>query len=112
MALTTTGGTGAITYSLAPASTILPPGLSVNDVLDVISGTATTTGYYNFEIRAVDAAGQQALKALAIFVPNQGPTATPQSISTAEDTPAAITLAGSDTENDPLTFRQLLRPTQ
>ncbi|HEV7808155.1 MAG TPA: cadherin-like domain-containing protein, partial [Solirubrobacteraceae bacterium] len=35
---------------------------------------------------------------------NSAPVATPQSVTTAEDTAKAITLAGSDTDGDPLTF--------
>ena len=35
---------------------------------------------------------------------NTAPTATPQSVSTDEDTPLAITLGGTDPESDPLTF--------
>jgi hypothetical protein len=35
---------------------------------------------------------------------NNPPTATDQSVITAQDTPVAITLAGADADNDPLTF--------
>jgi len=37
---------------------------------------------------------------------NTAPTATAQSVSTAEDTPLAITLSGTDPESDPLTAEQ------
>jgi hypothetical protein len=43
---------------------------------------------------------------------NQSPTATPQSgLTTAEDTALLITLAGTDPENDPLTFKIASLPT-
>ena len=42
--------------------------------------------------------------------PNGSPTATPQSVSTNEDTPLAITLTGSDPDNDPLTFTVVTNP--
>ncbi|MCB0053409.1 MAG: hypothetical protein KDE24_28140, partial [Caldilinea sp.] len=35
---------------------------------------------------------------------NDAPVATVQSVTTAEDTPTAITLAGSDVDGDDLTF--------
>jgi len=37
-------------------------------------------------------------------IPGSTPTATPQSVSATEETPKAITLAGTDPQNDPLTF--------
>ncbi len=42
---------------------------------------------------------------------NQPPTATPQSVSTPEDTALGITLAGTDPENDPLSFVVATGPT-
>lgn len=42
--------------------------------------------------------------------PNTPPTANPQSLSTAEDTPQNLTLTGSDANNDPLTFRVVAAP--
>ncbi|HXT41840.1 MAG TPA: Ig-like domain-containing protein [Candidatus Angelobacter sp.] len=42
---------------------------------------------------------------------NTAPVANPQSITTAEDTAAAVTLTGSDAEGDPLTFAVVTGPT-
>jgi hypothetical protein len=42
--------------------------------------------------------------------PNTPPTAHAQNVSTAEDTPRAITLTGSDVDNNPLTFRVVAGP--
>jgi hypothetical protein len=42
---------------------------------------------------------------------NDPPTANPQSVTTTQDTPVAITLTGSDPENDPLTFTVETNPT-
>ncbi|MBN1661396.1 MAG: tandem-95 repeat protein [Anaerolineae bacterium] len=44
--------------------------------------------------------------------PNQAPTAHPQSVSTSEDTPLDLLLAGSDPEDDPLVYSVVLSPTQ
>lgn len=41
---------------------------------------------------------------------NQPPTATPQSVTTAEDTATAITLAGTDPESSPLTYAIASQP--
>ncbi len=42
---------------------------------------------------------------------NNGPTATPQNVTTPEDTGLGITLAGTDPENNPLTFAVVAGPT-
>jgi large repetitive protein len=47
----TTGGTGAVTWSLGGGS--LPPGWSLNSS-GLLSGIATTDGFYTFAIKAVD----------------------------------------------------------
>ncbi|MDE1160688.1 MAG: putative Ig domain-containing protein [Acidobacteriaceae bacterium] len=51
-ALTTTGGTGAVTLSLASGT--LPPGLTFNAATALLSGTPTTVGNYTFVLRASD----------------------------------------------------------
>ena len=55
-ALTATGGTGALTWSLANG-TLLPPGLSLNGVTGMISGTPSSTGQYSFAVSLSDSAG-------------------------------------------------------
>jgi hypothetical protein len=50
--LTSTGGTGTITWSVSVGT--LPAGLTLNSSTGVISGTPTTTGTVNFSIKATD----------------------------------------------------------
>src|SRR6185503_16917111 len=52
--LTSTGGTGAITWTLA-AGSLLPPGLSLA-ANGVLSGTPTEMGQYRFTVTATDTA--------------------------------------------------------
>jgi len=47
---------------------------------------------------------------ITVTAGNDAPTATAQSVSTAEDTPLAITLSGTDPESDPLTFAVVSGP--
>src|SRR5262249_42182330 len=65
-------GTAPFTFAalVPPAigSNPLPPGLSLSSS-GVITGSPTTAGYYNFEVRAIDATSQQALKVLSINIP-------------------------------------------
>jgi hypothetical protein len=51
--LTTTGGTGSVTWSMGGGA--LPPGWSLN-AAGLLSGTATTDGTYSFAIKATDSA--------------------------------------------------------
>ncbi len=44
-------------------------------------------------------------------IPNQAPTANPQTLAVVQNTPRSITLTGSDPENSPLTFSVLTGPT-
>ncbi|MCX6629154.1 MAG: Ig domain-containing protein, partial [Candidatus Solibacter sp.] len=53
--LTATGGTGALTWSLAPYN-YLPPGFTVSSA-GVLSGTPTVTGQYSFAINVADSTG-------------------------------------------------------
>ncbi len=65
--LVATGGTTPYSWSLAPGSGSLPPGLSLSS-LGVISGTPNTEGTYNFTVRVTDNASATADKALSIDV--------------------------------------------
>ena len=55
------------TWSLAPASPGLPPGLSVS-ASGLISGTPVQAGFYNFVIQATDAVGRTAQQSYVINV--------------------------------------------
>ncbi len=69
-------------------------------------------GSDTFWFRANDGLSNSALAVVSITVnpANDAPTATSQSFTTAEDTAKAITLAGSDTDGDPLTFTVTVPP--
>jgi hypothetical protein len=55
------------TWSLAPASPGLPPGLSVS-ASGLISGTPVQVGFYNFVIQATDAVGRTSQQSYVINV--------------------------------------------
>jgi hypothetical protein len=65
---------------------------------------------FTYTIR--DPAGLTATGAVQVTVTpvNDPPTATPQNVATAEDTAAAVTLAGSDPEGGPLTYVVMTGP--
>jgi len=65
--LTATGGTGALTWSLAPGSAPLPTGLTIS-AAGVISGTPTSTGTFNFTTRVTDVLGAWGDKPFSIIV--------------------------------------------
>jgi hypothetical protein len=58
--LTATGGTGALTWSLA-AGTYLPPGLSLNPSTGVIGGTPLGAGLFFFNVIVRDSAAHSAV---------------------------------------------------
>ncbi|MBI4236610.1 MAG: S8 family serine peptidase [Chloroflexi bacterium] len=51
-----------------------------------------------------------ALRKVRAYLPTSPLTAQPQTLTVVEDTPLAVTLAGSDPENNPLTFAIVTRP--
>lgn len=79
-----------------------------------LSGTAPNVTYtpdsgYNgpdsFTFQANDGSENSNLATVSITVtPNTAPTADPQSVTLAEDSPTVITLTGSDAEGDPIAF--------
>lgn len=56
------------------------------------------------------APGGSGIVIVAYIVTNQPPVANPQSVSFESNTPKAITLTGSDPDNDPLTFEIVTQP--
>ena len=73
---------------------------------------ANYNGADSFTFTASDATLTSAAATVSITVTagNDAPMATPQSVSTSEDTAVAITLTGTDPESDPLTFAVLTQP--
>jgi hypothetical protein len=58
-----------ITWSMAPGSAGLPPGLNpINPATGLISGTLSQVGFYNFVIRATDAVGRTAQQSYVVNV--------------------------------------------
>ncbi|MEY4391175.1 MAG: hypothetical protein RLZZ400_918, partial [Actinomycetota bacterium] len=71
-------GYPAPTYSISAGS--LPTGLSINSSTGTISGTASTTGSYNFTVKATNSAGFITTSSLTVVVTSM-PTATDSTIS-------------------------------
>ena len=87
------GGTGALTWSLASGT--LPAGLSLNATTGAISGTTTATGTANITVRVTDANSVHADAELSITV-NAVPAVTTTSLPNGEKTVAySQTLAAS-----------------
>ncbi|GEM_PF-1984241 len=69
LALTQTGGIAPVTWSVEPGiPPQLPPGLTLDQASGVISGAPTTTGMFNFMVRATGANGCTATKPLSINI--------------------------------------------
>ena len=89
------------------SATGLPPGLSINAVTGVISGTIDHTAsgptgaqIYAVAVTATDSAGAFVTNILNWTVTNPAPTANNNSVVTAEDTPAIINVLGNDSDPD------------
>ena len=100
---------GTLSYSASG----LPAGLSINPGTGLISGTvefgAAPTN--NATVTASDGTlTGSASFTWTVTTSNRAPAATAQSVTTAEDTATAITLAGSDPDNDALTFAIASQP--
>jgi uncharacterized protein YhjY with autotransporter beta-barrel domain len=76
--LTTSGGTGPYTYSVA--SGILPAGLTLNGASGVITGTPTGGGTSSFTIAVADSAGSTGTKAYTLTVTTTALTMAPASL--------------------------------
>ena len=65
-ALTATGGTGALTWSVSSGT--LPPGLTLNSATGVLSGTPTAGGSFTFTVTVTDTAGGTASKGVTLVI--------------------------------------------
>jgi hypothetical protein len=78
--LSSTGGTGTVTWLLLAGSGATPPGITLgND--GVFRGTATASGSYNFSVVATDTASQSSQAPFTITI-NPVPVITTSSLST------------------------------
>ena len=68
--LIVTGGVAPFTFSIISGS--LPPGLSLNSMTGLISGTPTTAGSYPYEAQVTDSLGAIATANCIITIPNSG----------------------------------------
>ncbi|MET3761790.1 VCBS repeat-containing protein [Sphingomonas sp. UYEF23] len=97
--------------ALSFSATGLPPGLSIDPVTGVISGTVsnaasqTNAGVYTATISVSDGNGGTVSQTISFTVSNPPPVATNDSVSTSEDTPVRIDVLAndSDPDRDPLT---------
>jgi hypothetical protein len=86
-----TGGTGALTWSLAAGSGPLPANLNLNPINGVISGTPTAAGTSLFTVQVQDSGGLSDTQALSITI--NAPTPPPAPSITTTTLPAGtITL--------------------
>jgi len=78
---------------------------------------ANYNGPASFTFTVTETSGSPALTSTPATVSitvnpvNDAPIATPQSVSTPEDTPKSITLGGTDADGDPLTYSIVAQPT-
>jgi len=71
------------------------------------------TGSDSFTFKATDGTLESNVAVVSITVTaNNPPVANSQSVTTDEDTPAAVTLTGTDADGDPLTYAVLSPPTR
>ena len=65
-ALTATGGTGTLTWSVSAGT--LPPGLTLGSSTGVLSGTPTAGGSYSVTVAVTDTTGQSATAAVTLVI--------------------------------------------
>ena len=105
-ALTVTQGSGSGLYPAGTVVNITAQGASAGQIFDQWIGAAVANGSAPATTLVMPAAD---VTVTALFEPlgvavNQPPTASPQSVLVHVNTPAAVTLTGSDPDGDPLTF--------
>lgn len=70
------------------------------------------TDAFTFKVNDGKADSNTATISITVKPVNDAPVATPQAVQVTEDTAKQITLAGTDVENDPLTFTVVTQPTK
>jgi hypothetical protein len=101
---------GSLTYTIVSG----PPHGSLMGTPPIVGYTpaANYNGSDSFEFRVTDGTGNSSTATVSVTVTavNDAPVATPQSVSTTEDTPATITLLGSDVDGDTLSSSVASQP--
>ena len=97
-----TGGTGIVTYTLAP----LPNGLIFNATTRVLSGTPTTADTTELTYIATDDNGSTAMDTFTITVDNADapPAFVETTFSQVENTTPTLTLAATEADGDDVSF--------
>ena len=97
-----TGGTGTVTYTLAP----LPNGLIFNATTRVLSGTPTTADTTELTYIATDDNGSTAMDTFTITVDNADapPVFVETTFSQVENTTPTFTLTATEADGDDVTF--------
>ncbi|HEY3281768.1 MAG TPA: Ig-like domain-containing protein, partial [Armatimonadota bacterium] len=110
----TVGATDVDGDMVTLSATGLPSGASFTPSSGAFSWTPgyVQSGGYTVTFSASDGHGGSDSKSVSISVTdvNRAPTATPQSLSTAEDTAKAITLSGTDPDGDTLSYSVVGQP--
>jgi hypothetical protein len=111
---------GANPITVGQGTTYIDPGATATDNIDgnisssiVINTSAVNTnvpGNYIVTFNVSDIAGNVATQVTRTVHVSGAPTANPQSVTTNEDTAKAVTLTGSDPDNDPITFTVVTNP--
>jgi VCBS repeat-containing protein len=106
---------GGIGTTLAAAAEASFSASSLEIPIDILEGDYNLILYVDDleEVSEIDEVNNKLIAVVPIFVaaPNVPPVADDQPVSTNEDTAVAITLTGSDADNDPLTFTVVSDPT-
>jgi alpha-tubulin suppressor-like RCC1 family protein/PKD repeat protein len=98
--LSAIGGTAPYSWSISAGT--LPPGLSINKVGGIISGTPTTTGSSSFTVQVADTSGIKTAKAFSIVV-YRPPVAAFTGTPLTGQAPLFVTFTDSS-GNDPVTW--------
>jgi large repetitive protein len=98
----TTGGAGALTYTVASGA--MPTGLSLNAATGAITGKPTAVGTFNLTIKAADAYGDSATQAYTIAVNQATPTLNFAAIPTKTYGGPTFTVSASSASSGAVTY--------
>jgi hypothetical protein len=114
-----TAAASLIVSASSSNQTVVPDGniaLSAGGAVRTVTITpaAGQTGDVNITITVMDANGATASRTFLLHIGagNHAPVAAPQSVTVTRDTPAAITLTGSDSDGNPLSYQVVASPSK